>query len=118
MFKVNNKDTRTTSVTSSGVFIVNFEHISRLALVFLLNADWEVLLDYPQEKLRKLRTILGHHAPKGYIFTKLAVQKMFRKGTVLKISNNLRKKLPNLVKTETNMNGVFEIVWNMPTFFP
>ena len=30
MFKVNNKD------TSSGVFFVNFEHISHLVLVFLL----------------------------------------------------------------------------------
>ena len=27
MFKVNNKNTRTTSLTSSGVFIANFEHI-------------------------------------------------------------------------------------------
>ena len=34
MFKVNNKDTRTTP--RSGVFIVNFEHISQLFLVFLL----------------------------------------------------------------------------------
>ena len=32
MFKINNKDTRTTP----GVSIVNFEHISYLALVFLL----------------------------------------------------------------------------------
>ena len=32
MFKVNNKDTKTTS----GVFIVNFEHISQLFLAFLL----------------------------------------------------------------------------------
>ena len=38
MFRVNNKD--------SGIFIVNFEHISHLALVFLLlsfepgNAGW------------------------------------------------------------------------------
>ena len=32
MFKVNNKDTW----RRSGVFIVNFEHISHLALVFLL----------------------------------------------------------------------------------
>ena len=32
MFKVNNKDTR----TMPGVFIVNFEHISHLVLVFLL----------------------------------------------------------------------------------
>ena len=30
MFKVNNKDNRT------GIFIVNFEHISHLVLVFLL----------------------------------------------------------------------------------
>ena len=58
MFKINNKDTRTTrlnaippdeglepatlrlkvwcSTRRSGVFIVNFEHISHLALVFLL----------------------------------------------------------------------------------
>ena len=35
MFKVNNKGTKTTSVTF-GVFIVNFEHISHLFLVFLL----------------------------------------------------------------------------------
>ena len=28
MFKVNNKNTRTTSMTSFGVYIVNFEHIS------------------------------------------------------------------------------------------
>ena len=33
MFKVNNKNTRK---TSSGAFNVNFEHISHLALVFLL----------------------------------------------------------------------------------
>ena len=30
MFKVNNKDTKTTPMTSSGVFIINFEHISQL----------------------------------------------------------------------------------------
>ena len=41
MFKVNNKNTRTTPMGRSGVFIVNFEHISRLNLVFLfLNAGW------------------------------------------------------------------------------
>ena len=32
MFKVNNRNTR----TKSGVFIVNFEHISHLALMVLL----------------------------------------------------------------------------------
>ena len=46
MFKVNNKDTRTTqglhktfrgtTWRRSGVFIVNFEHISHLVLLFLL----------------------------------------------------------------------------------
>ena len=35
MFKVNNKDTRTTPGRHSGVFIVNFEHISYIFLVFL-----------------------------------------------------------------------------------
>ena len=33
--QVNNKDTRTTPIRS-GVFIVNFEHISHFVLVFLL----------------------------------------------------------------------------------
>ena len=43
MFKVNNQDTRTTplgvvlvSGRRSGIFIVTFEHISHLVLVFLL----------------------------------------------------------------------------------
>ena len=53
MFKINNKDTRTTSLTSfiividnaivfvdfprrSGVFVVNFEQISHIVLVFVL----------------------------------------------------------------------------------
>ena len=35
MFKVNNKDARTTPCRS-GAFIVNFEHISRIVLGFLL----------------------------------------------------------------------------------
>ena len=36
MFKVNNKDIRTTPWRRSGIFIANFEHISDLLLVFLL----------------------------------------------------------------------------------
>ena len=36
MFKGNNKDARTMSITTSGIFIVNFEHILYLFLVFLL----------------------------------------------------------------------------------
>ena len=41
MFKVNNKDTRMTPMAlmrqlrRSGVFIINFEHISHLVLMFL-----------------------------------------------------------------------------------
>ena len=36
MFKVNNKDIRTTPVTSFWCLIVNFKHISHFVLVFLL----------------------------------------------------------------------------------
>ena len=36
MSKVNNKDTRPTPWRRSGAFIVNFGHVSHLALVFLL----------------------------------------------------------------------------------
>ena len=36
MFKVNNKDIRTTPMASFYVFIVNFEHTAHLVLVFLL----------------------------------------------------------------------------------
>ena len=50
MFKVNNKDTRTTSLAlRSGVFIVNFEHIiTSCSSVFVVNfqhvnAGWEVI---------------------------------------------------------------------------
>ena len=35
--KVNNKNTRTVSLSSSDIFIVNFEHISHLFLLFLLS---------------------------------------------------------------------------------
>ena len=49
MFKVNNNDTRTATWPCSGAFIVNFENISRLVLVFLLKfedviAGWESYL--------------------------------------------------------------------------
>ena len=36
MFKVNNKNTTMTSIRCSSAFIVNFENISHLFLVFLL----------------------------------------------------------------------------------
>ena len=40
MFKVNNKDTRTMSMTSFWyVFIVKLEHISHLFLVFAVNCE-------------------------------------------------------------------------------
>ena len=45
MFKVNNKNTRTMSITSSGVSIVNFQNISHVFLVSffdlqLVNVTW------------------------------------------------------------------------------
>ena len=42
MFKVNNKDIRTTR--RSGVFIVNFEHISHISTVDLekVNSGWKL----------------------------------------------------------------------------
>ena len=62
MFKVNNKDTRT------GVFIVNFEHISHLALVFLLltlltflinhNEEYRVELEIEKKMLSKENEVL------------------------------------------------------------
>ena len=36
LFKFNKKDIRTSNWRRSGVFIINFEHISQLLLVFLL----------------------------------------------------------------------------------
>ena len=39
MFKVNNKDTRTTQMVFSGVLIINFEHISYLILGFLYKVN-------------------------------------------------------------------------------
>ena len=39
MFTVNNKDTRTTPMRRSGVFIVNFEHVSPLVLFLLLTLN-------------------------------------------------------------------------------
>ena len=36
MFNVNNKDTKAKAMVSFWFFIVNFEHISHLVLVFLL----------------------------------------------------------------------------------
>ena len=62
MFKVNNKDTRT------GVFIVNFEHISHLVLVFLLltlltflinhNEEYRVELEIEKKMLSKENEVL------------------------------------------------------------
>ena len=54
MFKVKNKNTRTT-----GIFIVNFENISHLALMFPIvnfeqvNAGWETDKGYSKKQLLK-----------------------------------------------------------------
>ena len=39
MFKINKKYTRMTSMHRSGVFMVNFEHISHLVLVSIVNFE-------------------------------------------------------------------------------
>ena len=48
MFKVDNKDTKMKQKHHSGVFIVNVEHISHLALVFLL---WTLNMQFTAENL-------------------------------------------------------------------
>ena len=45
MFNVNNKNTSTTSVTRSCVFVVNFEHISHFFTVSIVNFEQVNLLD-------------------------------------------------------------------------
>ena len=45
MLKVNNKNTRMTPLTSSGAFIVLFEHISYLFLEFLLLTLYKQMLN-------------------------------------------------------------------------
>ena len=60
MFKANNKNTRTTSCRS-GVFIVTFEHISHLFLVFLfLTLNKQILTgcSYIQALLLKKGSLL------------------------------------------------------------
>ena len=47
MFKINDKDTRTTPWRCSGVFIVNFEHIPHLILVFLFSTLSRVIPTRP-----------------------------------------------------------------------
>ena len=43
MLKVNNRNTRARCEICSGVFIVNFEHISHLVLVFLFLTFEEII---------------------------------------------------------------------------
>ena len=44
MFKVNNKDTRTTSKRRSGIFIITFDHISHIF-------SGVSIIDFEQEKI-------------------------------------------------------------------
>ena len=47
MFEANNKDIKTTSMTSSGVFIVKFEHILQIVQVLLLlNLNKQMVAGY------------------------------------------------------------------------
>ena len=54
MFKVNNKNNRAASWLRSGVFIVNFEHISHLIITFLmLTLNKEILAGLTQISTQK-----------------------------------------------------------------
>ena len=54
MFKVNDKNTKTTSTKSSWCFFVNFEHISYLFLVFLfLTLNKYMLVGITEMKILK-----------------------------------------------------------------
>ena len=59
MLKNNNKDTRKTSWRRSGVFIVNFEHISHLVLVFVLLTFTMQLPGGMPFKVREYRKNIG-----------------------------------------------------------
>ena len=73
MFKISNRNTRKKCEICSKItikrpeFIVNFEHISHLVLVFLVNfeqvnAGWAVTtLAHNARKIEKYRTILNYH---------------------------------------------------------
>ena len=63
MFKVNNKNTRTTSIHRSVVLIANFEHISHLfASVSIVDFEQlivrQVSIVYLQVNVRKIQDIL------------------------------------------------------------
>ena len=67
MFKVNNKDTQNdANGVVLGVFLVNFEHISRLVLVFLLlTLNWQMPVgiknvEHAGHVKRKNTRVLGH----------------------------------------------------------
>ena len=60
MFKVNNKNTRTTSLTLFGVFIVNFEHISRFfSSVSIVDSEQENATNIHLFKVNNRKTRIG-----------------------------------------------------------
>ena len=73
MFKVNNEDTRTMSRTSSNVFVVNFEHISHLFLIFLFLALNKYLFDAVIRYLQKPSIFSQFSSSKFLVFQPLAV---------------------------------------------
>ena len=67
MFKINNKDTRTKSLTSPVVFIVNLSHISHLFVVFLFDSEHSIVywvihqLTLDIKRLREITKSYSHN---------------------------------------------------------
>ena len=65
MFKVNNKDIKTTPWHRSDVFIVNFEHISHLVLEFLLlNLNMQLLAGLKMTRINQMQDLNSLSKPK------------------------------------------------------
>ena len=80
MFKINNKDTRTKSLTSPVVFIVNLSHISHLFVVFLFdfehsNVYWVIhQLTLDIKRLREITKSYSHNDKNDYTTCRLLTE--------------------------------------------
>ena len=64
MFKTNNKNTRSTSMTYSGVFIVNFQHISLFSSGSVVDFE-QVNVVWEETSLNSLLTFFATFFPFG-----------------------------------------------------
>ena len=78
MFKVNNRDKERRQWRRSGVFIVNFDHISRLIQVFTGNGYWKAVSfrkDYTPENTRFAGLLVYY---KRYCYVRRLLSKIFK----------------------------------------